>query len=325
VKKAKGLINGRTTLSHGGERGQVLVVFALALFVILAGVGLVLDGGSTFAQRRGEQNAADLAALAAANDYLVNHSTTSATATALRVAREDGYTNGARGVSVTTSYDMSAGARGTVDITAPHQNSFAGIVGMSSWNVGVTATALTGFPDTATGPAPFILSRTAFGVDGTPLHCTGPNDPCALQHPVGDTPKAYNDFVWTNFGYNKMCHDTGNVNDHDLSTYLAGSATFTITLQFGCYIAQHNDGVMMNIVTALGNMAPVSFPVPVVDTSGNFTGWVMFELTSASGTGRNAELNGYFLQPFQAQRLTVVSPGLGNTNFGGSYVLKLVN
>lgn len=314
-----------TTPPRGRERGQVLVVFALALVVILAGVGLVLDGGSTFAQRRAEQNAADLAALAAANDYLVNHNVTSATTTALRVASADGYTNGAPGVSVTTSYDMSAGVRVTVNITAPHPNSFAGVVGMSSWNVSVTATALTGFPDTATGPAPFILSRTAFGVDGTPLYCKGPNDQCQLQHPTNDTPTAYNEFTWTNYGYNKMCTDPGNVNDNQLQSYLAGSASFTITLQFGCYIAQHNDGVMMNIVSALQSMAPVSFPVPVVDQSGNFTGWVMFELTSVTGTGRNATLNGYFLQPFQAQRLTVVSPGLGNTNFGGSYVLQLVN
>ncbi len=46
------------------EPGQIIVIFALALVVIVAMVGLVLDGGSTFAQRRTQQNAADLAALA---------------------------------------------------------------------------------------------------------------------------------------------------------------------------------------------------------------------------------------------------------------------
>ena len=42
----------------------------------IAMVGLVLDGGSAFAQRRDQQSAADLAALAGANDYLLNHDDT---------------------------------------------------------------------------------------------------------------------------------------------------------------------------------------------------------------------------------------------------------
>ena len=52
------------------ERGQILVIFALGLIVIIGMVGLVLDGGSAFAMRRTEQNAADFAAVAGANAYL---------------------------------------------------------------------------------------------------------------------------------------------------------------------------------------------------------------------------------------------------------------
>ena len=51
--------------SSSRQRGQILVLFALSLVAIIAAVGLVLDGGSAFAQRRSEQNAADVAALAA--------------------------------------------------------------------------------------------------------------------------------------------------------------------------------------------------------------------------------------------------------------------
>ena len=75
-----------TTAHRQAESGQVIVIFALALVVIVAMVGLVLDGGSTFAQRRTQQNAADLAALAGANDYLLNGDQASATARALAVA-----------------------------------------------------------------------------------------------------------------------------------------------------------------------------------------------------------------------------------------------
>ena len=52
------------------ERGQILVLFALSAIALIAMVGLVLDGGGAFAQRREEQNGADLAALAGANAYM---------------------------------------------------------------------------------------------------------------------------------------------------------------------------------------------------------------------------------------------------------------
>lgn len=50
----------------GGERGAALVLTALALLVMIGVVGLALDGGQAYNTRRGTQNAADNAALAAA-------------------------------------------------------------------------------------------------------------------------------------------------------------------------------------------------------------------------------------------------------------------
>ena len=47
-------------------RGQAIVIFVLAMPVLLVMVGLALDGGYSFAQRRSAQNAADMAALAGA-------------------------------------------------------------------------------------------------------------------------------------------------------------------------------------------------------------------------------------------------------------------
>ncbi len=45
--------------------GQIVVIFAVALVAIALMVGLVVDGGMAFFQRRDGQNDADLAALAA--------------------------------------------------------------------------------------------------------------------------------------------------------------------------------------------------------------------------------------------------------------------
>ena len=48
------------------DRGQIVLLFALVLSVIVMGVGLVVDGGNALVQRRGAQNASDFAALGGA-------------------------------------------------------------------------------------------------------------------------------------------------------------------------------------------------------------------------------------------------------------------
>ncbi|MCH8995096.1 MAG: hypothetical protein IH959_09055 [Chloroflexi bacterium] len=48
------------------ERGQILMLAALFVTVLLGLVGLVVDSGLLYAQRRQAQNAGDEAALAAA-------------------------------------------------------------------------------------------------------------------------------------------------------------------------------------------------------------------------------------------------------------------
>lgn len=317
------------------ERGQVIVIFALALVALVAMVGLVLDGGSAFAQRRSEQNAVDLAALAAANDLIVNQGSADWVGTARAVAKENGYEHDVNGVTVNVTcsncpgqaVDTSApGVQVTVDITASHRNAFAGVVGMPTWDVSATATSQTGWPDTATAPGPFIVSKKAFNEAGKATTCRDKNHQCSLEHPIEDTPTEAHEFAWTDFAYDKKCNETGNVDDQDLQAYMDSSATFELSLDFGCYIAQHNNGVMNNITARLAALAPITFPVPIVDESGNYVGWASFVLTSADPNGRNGSLTGYFeTGNFQNQRLGVSSPGFGTSTFGGTYILKLIN
>jgi Flp pilus assembly protein TadG len=56
--------DARTPAASHGQRGQALVLFALALTVLVAAAGLVVDGGLVFVNRRDAQNAADLGAMA---------------------------------------------------------------------------------------------------------------------------------------------------------------------------------------------------------------------------------------------------------------------
>jgi len=60
------------------QRGQILVVFVLAMVAIIGVIGLAIDGGGAYAQRRDQQTAADLAALAGANDYLLGNNASQA-------------------------------------------------------------------------------------------------------------------------------------------------------------------------------------------------------------------------------------------------------
>ena len=44
----------RLAIPRGDQQGQIIVLFTLAVVALIAMVGLVIDGGSAFAQRRGQ-------------------------------------------------------------------------------------------------------------------------------------------------------------------------------------------------------------------------------------------------------------------------------
>ena len=67
-------IHGRRGPNRRREGGQVLVIFALSITVLFAAAGLAFDIGRFYSERRYLQNAADAAALAAANAMIQGHS-----------------------------------------------------------------------------------------------------------------------------------------------------------------------------------------------------------------------------------------------------------
>src|SRR5215204_5809893 len=98
---------------EGRQRGQVMVLFLLGIFAIIGMVGVVLDGGSVFAQRRDQQTAADLAAMAGATAYLNATGTAAereayAKSVVADVADSNGYTDGTDGAGIDVT--VSAGA-----------------------------------------------------------------------------------------------------------------------------------------------------------------------------------------------------------------------
>jgi Flp pilus assembly protein TadG len=78
-------------ISRKKERGQALVIIALAIVGLAGMAGLVIDGGNAFLDRRNAQNAADSAALAAALARVKGEANVQGTA--LDAARQNGYDN----------------------------------------------------------------------------------------------------------------------------------------------------------------------------------------------------------------------------------------
>jgi Flp pilus assembly protein TadG len=332
----------RSSNSATGQRGQVLVLFTLALVAIVAGVGLVIDGGFTFAQRRAEQNAADLAAFAGA-DALLNGK--NATAAALAASKSNGYEHGVNGITVAVSVTTKTVK---VDVGAPHSNYFAGVVGQPTWQVSVTATALAGIASKYSGVAPIIFSQEAFDpVTGLPFQ------PYTVQtdftHTTGqgsDSPLTSLNVAWTNLG-------TGNVSTKDVTGALDGSVPINANLALNDYIGQSNDGLhnalfdsnSANQPSVNTTLAGLDVAVPIVgppipgkttcnnssQVLGCFRGWAVFHVVSATknGSGDDGTVTGYFLtgitRSASVEDVCAVTDTSCTGLFHGGYVGNLVN
>lgn len=120
-----------TDLYRSSQRGQVLILVALAIFVLVGAVALAVDGGNLYAERRKMQNAADAGALAGANDICFNNGTPT---TAQQAANLYASYNGAESSDATVD-DLTV----TVVVTEVVPTFFAGAIGFRE--VPVTARA----------------------------------------------------------------------------------------------------------------------------------------------------------------------------------------
>jgi len=121
--------------THQRERGQVLVIAALLLPVLLAMAGMAVDVGNYASERRSLQNAADAMALAGGQEL---PDTTQAQAAALALADNHGVDPS--DVSITFSGGNTA-PRIRVVIEREHEFGFMKIVGIESSDVGAAAAA----------------------------------------------------------------------------------------------------------------------------------------------------------------------------------------
>lgn len=190
-----------------GERGQILVLFAGGLTLLVLLIGLVVDGGTAFVNRRDAQNDADFAAIAggkiikdfyvsnpalrspdvyaaidarmAANDCVAGVGTPctwTAEYIAIPIAPNE-VPIGA--VSAVANSPIPAGTVGVVvHVSRQPRTYFLGIVGQSNWQVDAEATAITYTPTvvvpgtllpiTTNPPTPFVPGDSYVLTDTAP-------------------------------------------------------------------------------------------------------------------------------------------------------------
>ncbi|HEY5483781.1 MAG TPA: pilus assembly protein TadG-related protein [Propionibacteriaceae bacterium] len=267
------------------QRGQILIVFTLALVAIVAMVGLIIDGGDTFVQRRNMQNVADAAAMAAAYSYTNTSDASIAAAAGTTVATQNGY---ATGVTVVVT-PAANGATAVASVTLPHRNWFSGIVGFSSWQITTTASAITGQPTGVFGLMPIIVNQSIFA------HGGGVNVPMVFNEPDPgqtnpDIPIGTTQFNWTNF-----CTSGGNscnANTTDVNALIAAKGE-QILVQLTDHINPLNAGAHSQLFTSLATVVGGDFPIAIVNDSGQLEGWAVLHLTGSDG-GSTKQISGSF-------------------------------
>jgi len=127
------------------ERGQALVVIAIAIVLLVGVLGLVIDGGNAFLDRRNAQSAADSAALAAALTRIRGEQDW--VATALTAAANNGYDNdGVKNTVAVYSPPADGPYAGNIEyiqviIVSHVETYFAKVIGMSRVTNTLEATA----------------------------------------------------------------------------------------------------------------------------------------------------------------------------------------
>ncbi|HET6168967.1 MAG TPA: pilus assembly protein TadG-related protein, partial [Terracidiphilus sp.] len=187
------------------QSGQVLVMTALSMTVLVGFLALAIDVGMLFRAKRNMQIAADAAAIAGALDYKYNGSTSSAQAAAVTAATANGLT--ATGtcpatdptktyvcINIPPVYGANAGASGFVEaiVTQPNATVFMAMSGHNT-HMAVGARAVAG--STTSSACIWTLAKT-----GKDISLTGSGSITAQRCGIYDDSGASNALTLTGSG-----------------------------------------------------------------------------------------------------------------------------
>jgi hypothetical protein len=162
------------------SRGQIIVVFALSLTVLIGIMGLAIDISYAWICEMRMQKAADAAALAGAV-YLPDQ-TGPATTASLAEAVQNGYTNNVAGVVINAARDEPNHQQMDVTISAPIPTFFMRIFGVTSLASSRTAHAQYNLPLPMGSPLNVFGDPTATDLQGNALNFWAAiQGPCTLK------------------------------------------------------------------------------------------------------------------------------------------------
>lgn len=212
----------------GRASGQMVVLFGLSLVVLVLIVGLVVDGGYAYAQRRGAQNAADFAAIAgtrvvgearigdAVNGTDGNVKGAIQAVLAANHAQPATFdaTNGPRYVDRSgnrLTYVGDAALAGAIPATAQGvvvvakatwRPFFLGVIGVSSWSAAANAVAISPSANGGGGVVPFGVSVSSVSGGGAFPVCPAGQTAaaCGTHHLTPGSTNVPGGFGWLKFG-----------------------------------------------------------------------------------------------------------------------------
>jgi hypothetical protein len=275
------------------ESGQVMVLTALFMVVMIGMTAFVVDVGSWFRAQRATQSTVDAAALAGAQALPSDP----AAATSLAVNYGDKNGGGVAGANITITSKYQPNDTIRISTTKPAPGFFSSVLGIGGVTVGAHASAIAGVPTQAEYVAPIVVNikHPDLSGPGCPAACFGPSHETTL--PLGKT-GAPGAFDLLNLNQNQT---NGTVGASTMADWIQNG--FSKYLPLGGYFsdpgAKYNGSEIGNALDARAG-TDLLFPVydTLIDQGSNATyhiiAWVGFHLLSGSLQGNSGTLDGYF-------------------------------
>ncbi|HEY8647336.1 MAG TPA: Tad domain-containing protein [Gaiellaceae bacterium] len=268
------------------QEGQVTVLVAVFMVVLIGMAGFVIDVGSWFRQQRASQSTVDSAALAGAQS--LPDDTAGATAMATTYA---GYNGGVAGAAITFTSRYSPNDTITVQQARPATGFFSSLFGISTVTVRAHASAISELPTAVMGAAPIAVDIHHAMLSGAGCPCFGV--PTTIPLDKKGVPGA--------FGMIDLDTHNGNTGTSTLADWITNG--YNQYLPVGDY--DSDPGAKFDssqIQDALQGKYGSDLLFPVYDSldgqgsNANYhvIGWAAFHMTLSQASGNSGTISGWF-------------------------------
>jgi len=268
------------------QEGQVTVLVAVFMVVLVGMAGFAIDVGSWFRQQRASQSTVDAAALAGAQS--LPDDTAGATTMATTYAGKNG---GSAGAAITFTSRYAPNDTISVQQSRPAAGFFSSVLGISTVTVRAHASAISELPTAVMGAAPIAVDIHHPMLSGNGCPCF--SVPTTIVLGKKGVPGA--------FGLIDLDTHNGNTGNSTLGHWIASG--YNQYLALGDY--DSDPGAKFDsseIQDALQNKYGSDLLFPVYDSlAGNgsnapyhVVGWAAFHVTLSQASGNSGTISGWF-------------------------------